>query len=101
MSVKVKSPSGAVPLLKNAAAAPVVYFDSAPLFGTMAGVVEVELSTRILMPTSSGGIAGEALCVGHLRCSPQAALALADALTKAVDMLRGQTTDSEPETRTH
>ena len=102
MSIKVKSPPSPTPLLKNAAAAPVVFFDSAPMFGTMAGVVEVELATRILMPTSSGGITGDALCVGHLRCSPQAALSLIDALTKAADMLRGPAApEARPETRTH
>jgi len=90
MAVQTKSPAASAPLLKNAAAAPVVYFDGVPVFGVYAGNVEVELSTRMLMPKPDGSVAGEMSCVAHLRCSPGAATALADALTKALDMLAKQ-----------
>lgn len=81
MSIKGKS---IPPLIKNAATAPVVFFDNAPMFGAFSGNVEVELTTRILVPKSDGvTIGGDAVCVAHLRCSPAGALALADALMKA------------------
>jgi len=86
MSIKGKPVSGPPPLLKNAAAAPIVYFDNAPVFGTYSGNIEVELAARVLMPKSDGMVSADMACTAHLRCSPAAALILADALTKAVEM---------------
>jgi hypothetical protein len=82
----------AVPaLLKNAAAAPIVYFDQVPVFGTYSGNLEVELAARLLMPKADGASVSVDLgCVAHLRCSPHAAMMLIDALTKALDMLSKQ-----------
>jgi hypothetical protein len=90
MSVKVSAPASTAPFLKNAAGAPVVYFDGVPVFGVFAGNIEIELSTRLLMPKPDGSVACEMSCTAHLRCSPGAAIALADALTKALDMLKKQ-----------
>lgn len=91
MSLKGKgSVPGPAPLLKNAAAAPVIFFDNVPVFGTYAGIVEVELGARLLMPKADGSVATDMSCTGHLRCSPQAAMMLVDALTKALDMLSKQ-----------
>lgn len=90
MSVKGKTSGAPAPLLKNAAAAPFIHFDNAPVYGAFAGCIEVELAARALMPKESGNVIAEAICTGHLRCTPQAAMALADALTKAVEMHRGQ-----------
>ena len=79
-----------LPLLKNAGAAPVVYFDNAPAYGAFAGHVEVELAARMLMPKPDGSVLIDMACTAHLRCSPAAALVLIDALTKAVEMLNKQ-----------
>lgn len=89
MSLKGKSVATPA-LLKNAGTAPIVYFDSVPVYGVFSGHVEVELGARLLTPKSDGAVAGEMSCTAHLRCSPAAALALADALTKALDMMSKQ-----------
>jgi hypothetical protein len=90
MSLKDKRTGAPAPLLKNASAAPFIHFDNAPVYGAFAGCIEVELAARALMPKESGAVVAEAVCTGHLRCTPQAAVALADALTKAVEMHRAQ-----------
>lgn len=87
MSTKPKGSAAPAPLIKNMAAAPFIYFDNAPLYGaTYAGCIEVELSSRALSPKDEGRVVAEMICVAHLRCTPEAALALADALQKAVEM---------------
>jgi hypothetical protein len=91
MSTKPKPPApGAAPLLKNAGTSPLVYFDKVPVFGTYAGNLEIELAARMLMPKPDGGVVADMCCTGHLRCSPQAAIELIDALQKALDMLTAQ-----------
>lgn len=90
-----------MPLLKNAGAAPLVYFDSVPVFGAFAGHVEIELAARMLMPKPDGGVLADMACTAHVRCSPAAAMQLIEALTRAVDMLKPQRertdTEGEPE----
>lgn len=102
MSLKGKatSPSQApLPLLKNAGAAPLVYFDGVPVFGNYAGNIECELSARMLMPKPDGSVMTDMACTAHLRCSPGAAIQLIDALTKALDMLSQQAGDKvDPQT---
>lgn len=90
MSIKGKATPATAPLLKNAGASPFIYFDSVPVFGTFLGNIEVEIAARLLMPRADQTIGSDMASVAHLRCSPQAALALADALTRAVDMLNQQ-----------
>lgn len=90
MSIKGKSSPGPAPILKNAAAAPFIYVDSVPVYGTFAGSIEIELAARTLMPKPEGNVVAEMSCTGHLRCSPHAAMILIDALTKALDMLSKQ-----------
>jgi len=81
------STPGAAPLLKNAAAAPFVYFDNVPVFGTYAGNLEIELAARQLLPKADGSVAADMACTAHLRTSAQGAVMLIDALQKALDML--------------
>ncbi|MDI1265600.1 MAG: hypothetical protein PS018_20325 [bacterium] len=95
MSTKPKPPSassggGAAPILKNAAAAPFIYFDGVPLYGTYAGNLEVELAARQLMPKADGTVASDIVCTAHLRMGPSAAVMLIDALQKALDMYSKQ-----------
>lgn len=86
MSIKGKTTGAAAPLLKNASAAPFVYFDNAPLYGVAGMGIEVELTAATIVPKSDGAVTREAVCVAHLRCSPQTALGLIDSLQKAVRM---------------
>lgn len=76
-----------VAIMKNAGLAPVVFFDNAPACGVFGGNVEVELSARTLIPRSDNSVIPEVICTAHLRCNPQAAVALRDALDRALAML--------------
>lgn len=88
MSIKGKPVSAPVPMLKNVGAAPVVYFDQVPVFGVSPGIVEIELAARMLMPRGDNTVFVDMGCTAHLRCSPNAAIVLIDALQKALDMLK-------------
>ena len=90
MSIKGRTTSAAAPLLKNSSAAPFVYFDNAPLYGVAGIGIEVELTAATINPKADGAIAREAVCVAHLRCSPQAAIGLIDSLQKALKMYNDQ-----------
>jgi hypothetical protein len=79
-------PQPAPTLLKNAGLAPIVYFDGAPVFGTLGGVIEIELAVRMLMPRADNTVLNEFICAAHLRSSVQAAMQLRDALDKAIAM---------------
>lgn len=79
-----KQAASAAPMIKNSSAAPVIYFDNVPVMGAFSGNIEVELSVRSLMPKPNGSVTAETICVAHLRCSPQAAVYLHDALGKAL-----------------
>lgn len=82
--------ASAPPLLKNASAAPFIYFDNAPLYGIAGMGIEVELTAATIVPKADGTVSREAVCVAHMRCSPHAALALIDSLQKAIDMYHKQ-----------
>lgn len=87
MSLKGKpSTSTPAPVLKNTAAAPLVYFDGVPVYGASAGNVQVELACRMLAPSRDGDVVVDMVCTGHLRCSPDAARSLIDSLQKAIGM---------------
>jgi hypothetical protein len=91
MSIKGKPAApGTALLLKNTSSAPVIYFDNVPVFGAFSGNLEIELAARLLIPKADGSVVSEMSCAAHLRCSAQAALMLADALTKALDLLSRQ-----------
>ena len=95
MSVKPPKPVGAAaPILKNSAAAPFVHFDNVPVMGTYQGNIEIELASRTLMPKPDGSVVAELNCVGHLRCSVQAASMLIEALEKALEMHARQQADA-------
>jgi hypothetical protein len=77
------------PLLKNAAAAPFVYFDAAPTLGLNNAVVSVELAAQITLPKPDQQVQTDLVCVAHLRCSLNAAMNLREALDKAIAMANG------------
>jgi hypothetical protein len=90
MSIKGKPMGAPAPLLKNASAAPFIYFDNAPLYGIAGLGIEIELTAASIVPKADGAVMREAVCVGHLRCAPQAALGLIDSLQKALRMYNDQ-----------
>lgn len=99
MSLKGKTTSTPAPLLKNAAAAPFIMFDGVPVYGAFSGNIEIELASRVLMPKADGqSVGADMVCTAHLRCSPQAAAALIDALTKALAMAAQVAASAQSET---
>lgn len=90
MSVKQKPTAALLPLLKNAGAAPLVYFDNVPVYGNFGGNIEVELAARMLLPKPDGSVMIDMGCTGHLRCSIHAAKMLAEALNIVVAMFEKQ-----------
>jgi hypothetical protein len=74
------------PLYEDLGTAPFIYFDMAPSFGVMAGAVQIELASRILIPNASGGVDVKFIATAHLRCSPAAAQNLRSALEATLKM---------------
>jgi hypothetical protein len=66
--------------------APVVFFDQIPTFGVNNGVVSMMLTLSVFVPAESGEARVETKhrAVGHIRCSPAAAVALRDTLDRAL-----------------
>ena len=78
-------PDVGVPLFRNPDTVPFIYFDLAPAYGFMAGIVEVELAARSLIPAPDVTTA-EIVTTARLRCSPAAAITLRDALNKTLEI---------------
>jgi hypothetical protein len=81
------------PKFVESGGAPYVYFDVAPTFGIFGGAVHVELYSRVLIPGESA-VQTEFHSTGRLRCSPDAAAHLRDALNSALKMLESQMQES-------
>ena len=79
------------------AAASLVYFDIVGAYGIMHGTVEIELATRILVPTASGATDVKFLSSGRLRCSATAAVNLRSALDAALKMLEAPQPQPQPD----
>jgi hypothetical protein len=67
--------------------APIIYFDGASCFGHHNGAIQIELAANLLMPIGAA-VRVDVVQTAHLRCSPAAALALREALDKALAMLK-------------
>lgn len=65
---------------ENISDAPMVYFDLAPGYGILGGVIQIELAARILIPHSDGSVDARFVSCGRLRCSVTAATNLRNAL---------------------
>jgi hypothetical protein len=74
----------------SGAAAPMVFFDIVGAYGTMNGIVELELASRILVPKPDGATEIKFLSSVRLRCSPAAATNLRGAIDAALTMLEPQ-----------
>jgi hypothetical protein len=94
MSVKVKQPAAHV-ALRNVGTAPVVYFDNVPTFGSYVGIIELQLSTRVLLPKPDGGVIVENMSTAHLRCPPASAQALIEALQRGLKMYEQQLAEAQ------
>ena len=80
-------PGGRPPPYKNHDGVPFVHFDLAAAYGMTNGAIQIELGARILMPTPDDKVAVEFATTAHLRCSPQAARFLRNAIDKALEMV--------------
>lgn len=77
----------ASPAVKNAHAAPVIYFDDALTFGHVNGVIQVELSTNIIHFLAENKTLIDRTSAAHLRCSAASARALRQAIDQALAMV--------------
>jgi len=59
--------SAQTPSYEDAGTAPFVYFDIAPSFGVLAGAIQIELYSRILVPSQSGTVDIRLIATGRLR----------------------------------
>jgi hypothetical protein len=75
------------PPYENLDTAPLIYFDVAPIHGIVAGVLQVELGARVLIPRPDGSGETKIITTGRLRCSPMAATHLRDALSASLKLL--------------
>lgn len=75
------------PGFRDSDVAPFVYFDTSSAHGVIAGAIQIELVSRILVPLANGGVRIEYLTSGRLRCSPTAIKALRNSIDKALEML--------------
>jgi hypothetical protein len=66
---------------------PTIYFDIAPAYGVMSGIVQIELGARLLVPQQDDSVDVRFVTCGRLRCSATAALHLRNALDASLKML--------------
>jgi hypothetical protein len=78
---------GQAPAFENSNEVPTIYFDIAPAYGVMSGIVQVELGARILVPHQDDTVDVRFVSCGRLRCSAAAALHLRNALDASLRML--------------
>jgi hypothetical protein len=76
-----------VPAYENRNDVPTLYFDIAPAYGVMSGIVQVELGARILVPHQDDSVDVRFVSCGRLRCSAAAAVHLRNALDASLKML--------------
>lgn len=75
------------PSFENRNDVPMIYFDIAPAYGVMSGIVQVELGARVLVPHQDDSVDVKFVTVGRLRCSVTAATHLRNALDASLKML--------------
>lgn len=91
------NPGGVTVSTASAERAPFVYFDGVSCFGHHNGAIQIELAANLLMPLGAS-VKVDVIQTAHLRCSPLAAIALREALDKALAMFQQgqQQTESIP-----
>ena len=75
------------PSFENRNDVPMIYFDIAPAYGVMGGIVQVELGARVLVPQPDDSVDVKFVSCGRLRCSATAAVHLRNALDASLKML--------------
>jgi len=70
----------------GAETAPFIYFDGVTPYGVNFGAIQIELAANVIMPTTDKATTTAIKITGHLRCSPNAAADLVQALEKAIEM---------------
>jgi len=78
---------GSAPTFENRNDVPMIYFDIAPAYGVMGGIVQVELGARVLVPQQDDSVDVKFVSCGRLRCSATAAVHLRNALDASLKML--------------
>lgn len=78
---------GSIPSFDNRNDVPTVYFDIAPAYGVMSGIVQIELGARILVPQQDDSVDVRYVSCGRLRCSAAAAVHLRNAIDASLKML--------------
>ncbi|WP_349631160.1 hypothetical protein [Bradyrhizobium jicamae] len=78
---------GTVPAFDNSNDVPTIYFDIAPAYGVMSGIVQIELGARILIPHGDDSVDVRFVSCGRLRCSATAAVHLRNAIDASLKML--------------
>jgi hypothetical protein len=76
-----------VPEYVSVPTAPIIYFDFVPTYGTIAGIVQIELAARALQPLQDGSVDTPTIETGRLRCNSTTAKFLNDALEAALKTL--------------
>jgi hypothetical protein len=79
--------AGQAPTFENCNDIPTIYFDIAPAYGVMSGIVQVELGARILVPHQDDTVDVRFVSCGRLRCSAAAAAHLRNAIDASLKML--------------
>jgi hypothetical protein len=67
-------------------ATPILYFDIVGAHGVMNGSIQLEVASRILVPTPDGGVHIKFISSGRIRCSSQAAVQLRNSIDLALKM---------------
>lgn len=75
------------PTFENSNDVPTIYFDIAPAYGVMSGIVQVELGARILVPHQDDSVDVRFISCARLRCSAAAAVHLRNAIDASLKML--------------
>lgn len=75
--------------------APILYFENAPAFGHMNGILKVTLTATRDIPLANNKIASDHVVVAHLRMNQQAARALKTALEGALLLASPSPTDTQ------
>jgi hypothetical protein len=79
----------------GSANAPFIYFDNAPDFGTMNGIIKITLTATRDLPQANNKIASDHVVVAHLRMNMAAARALKAALDGAILLASPSPTETQ------
>ena len=75
--------------------APFLYFENAPAFGTMNGIIKITLTATRDVPLANNKLASDHVIVAHLRMNMAAARALKAALDGAILLASPSPTETQ------